>query len=105
MYYTYSAFRIEPRDAGDIVLISGINEESNATFNLYPNPVNDVLNIQSSKNITQMIITDMQGKIVSNLNSNQNIVQVNTASFLPGLYLLQLINEDGTTGTRRFIVE
>ncbi|MFH0895412.1 MAG: T9SS type A sorting domain-containing protein [Bacteroidota bacterium] len=105
VYYTYSKFRIEPRNAADVELISGINESANSTFNLYPNPATDVLNIQSSKNIAQVIITDVQGKVVSTRLVNESNIQLNTTSFLPGLYLLQLINEDGTTGTRRFIVE
>lgn len=64
---------------------------------LYPNPVNDLLNIDSNiHHFLKYEIYDVQGRIIkSELISNQNNFSINTSSLTKGLYVLNLISENG----------
>ena len=79
--------------------LSGIDEVSynNPGLNIYPNPANDILNIEL-KNIsgeTKLAIYDMTGKKVlnSSINTEQNRVSITELN--SGLYILKLINAKG----------
>jgi hypothetical protein len=68
------------------------NVESSKVFNLYPNPVKDVLNIDTQENTTNIQIFDAMGKVVF---QGTNEKQVNTNNFSKGLYVVQATFSDG----------
>ena len=68
------------------------NVESSKVFNLYPNPVKDVLNIDTQENTTNIQIFDAMGKVVYH---GTNEKQVNTKNFSNGLYVVQATFSDG----------
>lgn len=90
-------------------VLSVSNESLSNAFSLWPNPVQDMINLSvSTKHQDQIImsITDMNGKVISqlknNLRSGENKLQINTNDLMPGMYILQLTNGNATT-TRRFV--
>jgi uncharacterized repeat protein (TIGR01451 family) len=87
-------------DESDVVeVISAINEVNNTPIALWPNPANDVLNIQTAyRGIINII--DMQGKQVMSLTLNgQSTVDI--SSLPSGLY--QLVGEGKLIG--KFVKE
>jgi len=69
----------------------GINEANEAIeLSVYPNPVNDVLNITAKENITNVIVYDMVGKIVKNIDFNALSLTVNTDDLTSGSYLVKV---------------
>jgi hypothetical protein len=73
------------------------NNLGTSTFDLselsiYPNPFQEVLNIQSGKNDTILNIKlfDLTGKIIVNQKINNNNYQLNTTNFTSGIYLLEI---------------
>ena len=74
---------------------TGIWDNSSSSINLYPNPVNDILNISSSDNIKSLEIKDLLGRIIySSLDINSKIISLNTSNFINNVYLLSLIIND-----------
>ena len=72
--------------------IAGLAINKSIDFKLYPNPVENVLNIQINEQIIQFVIYDLNGKIV--LQSDQNNVDL---SFLQaGFYTIKIRTEKGT---------
>ena len=61
------------------------NENS---ISLYPNPVNDILNIQSTSEITQTIVYNMIGQEVINILGNKT--QIDMSNLVSGIYMVKI---------------
>ena len=67
-------------------------------FNVFPNPVTDVVTITNSESIgiEQIEIFDISGKTVKSLSfNNENEVQLNLGDFASGMYLLHIKTNEG----------
>jgi hypothetical protein len=77
----------------------GVDETSlSPIFNIYPNPTSGILNIEY-KNITNIKVVDMQGKIVISKNFSNSIDGkeiFDFSSFSKGIYQVVLVNNDKT---------
>jgi len=71
---------------------------TSVTFNIYPNPTTDILNIQSKENLpenTSLRIYDVVGKqVFSKLAENSNMNQINLSHLNSGIYILQIKGND-----------
>ena len=75
---------------------SNINELSFKDLNIYPNPNNGQFTITNSQEMTEVIITDLQGKIVYNNNNiNLNRVDVEINELERGMYMINIKTVDG----------
>ena len=75
-------------------------EFANNTISLYPNPAQEVLNVNSSNSIAKMEVYDMLGKKVA---SNNNAKNVNVAALGKGVYIVKVVKENGSVVAKRFI--
>ncbi|MDB3907163.1 PKD domain-containing protein [Crocinitomicaceae bacterium] len=73
----------------------GLLDLEGETFVAYPNPANDVLNIQSAQNIIRVELMDMTGRMVVSNEYNTKEVEVKTSQLAEGQYTLRAIQEDG----------
>jgi hypothetical protein len=74
------------------------------TINLYPNPVNDVLNINSTYALNNISISDINGRVVRNTSLNGTEAQINIADLASGVYLLKVVTSEGTV-TKKVVKE
>jgi len=82
----------------------GIEEKTKELkLNIYPNPTVELINIESTKLIDELVITDLNGKIVY-LESNiqQSLIQVNLSELTNGVYLIR-INSGETYNLKKII--
>ncbi len=70
------------------------------TISLYPNPAHVVLNISSTNSITKIEVYDMQGR---NVASNNNASNVNVESLVKGVYIVKVMQENGSVVAKQFI--
>lgn len=76
-------------------------DESKASeFAIYPNPVAEVLNIQSDSEFDSAMVTNLAGQTMFFSVSNN---QVAVGSLSKGLYIIDLVREDGTMEKAKFI--
>jgi arylsulfotransferase ASST/type IX secretion system substrate protein len=68
-----------------------VDESLESTFNIFPNPVNDILNIKSSLIIDKVEVFNIQGVLVSE-SLSQNFINVKNLS--SGMYLLKVYSEN-----------
>jgi hypothetical protein len=61
-------------------------------INVYPNPFNEEIKIEASKNV-QVSIVDITGKVVIPITTEKTIA---TSQFAAGLYFMKIYNEDGS---------
>lgn len=73
------------------------SEVRNIEFNIYPNPVSDVLNIQTAQQIDKVVIYNMQGRVVL---QSKAVSSVNVSSLNSGIYLLEIHTPKGTSAVR-----
>ena len=78
-------------------------EENTASFNVYPNPVNDILYIEAETEIEEVVVYDMFGRHqVTETPSHQGNVAVDVSSLNSGVYFVKIVTENGET-VQRFI--
>jgi hypothetical protein len=73
-----------------------------SSFNLYPNPVKNTLNIKSQDAISNVAVYDLLGKEVFSSNNVSNTLDVSSLS--NGVYLIRLTSNKGIA-TKRFVKE
>jgi hypothetical protein len=71
-------------------------------YKLYPNPTNNLLNVESNRSIDDIAIRDIHGKVVLNWNLTEN--QIDVSNLKPGIYLIEIL-EDQNRSYQRFIKE
>ena len=70
-----------------------VGEIDNEGLAIFPNPVNDVLNINYNKTINQIDIYDVYGKLVKTFTTVGNSINVSDLS--EGVYMLNMQTEEG----------
>lgn len=81
-------------------LLSNTNfSANNLKFNLYPNPTNDILNIEMENEIQSLEIYSLLGQKVMTAN-NKNI---NIGSLSNGLYMVRVQDIDGGVATQKLV--
>lgn len=69
---------------------------SSANISIYPNPVNDVVNISSPDFEIQTIsITDINGRVVKNIKVNNTTTNINVSDLNSGVYFMSVNTLDG----------
>lgn len=86
-------------------IISGIDViEDELNLSVYPNPANNQLNISiDGYNITQFRVFDCTGRMVKSNTASGNSVSVDISTLPNGMYLLNLVLNNGQHAIRRFV--
>ncbi|MES2836586.1 MAG: choice-of-anchor tandem repeat GloVer-containing protein [Bacteroidota bacterium] len=71
----------------------GMEEATNTTFGVYPNPNNGVFTIVSENSNTTFTITDITGKLVKTGTISANKTEVNLNEVTTGIYFLKVDNK------------
>lgn len=92
MDYTFSEFRIQPRDGDDITETSSIAEFNSIAVAIYPNPTADYVTIESAEFVGgNVIITDLTGREVMTQKVIGSLLTMDIRSLKAGQYILTLI--------------
>lgn len=83
-------------------------ETGNISISTYPNPVKNILLIESQESLssnTGVLISDITGKVLrsSSKKIGDNIISINVANLSKGVYFLRVTTEAGQVSTSRFI--
>lgn len=70
---------------------------------IYPNPANQTLFV-SGKNLQNIKIMDVSGKLIFERNINSDFEQINVNSLSKGVYLMQVLSNSGIS-TQKVIIE
>lgn len=63
---------------------------------VYPNPIVDIVNIDSNSKVSSVQVYDLSGKVVSTHTMNAVKNQINLGKLTPGVYMLKINTESGT---------
>jgi ligand-binding sensor domain-containing protein len=82
---------------------TGIDDNSNVSLKIYPNPVKDILHIDQFRVPVQLTIYDLTGNGILSRNLSGQFNSIDIHSLIPGVYILK-IKEEGKVITRKLIV-
>ncbi|MCB0400619.1 MAG: T9SS type A sorting domain-containing protein [Flavobacteriales bacterium] len=104
-HYSFSAYKILPRDINDIVVSTvGITERTQENVTVYPNPANDVINFNLAVNNATINIVDITGKTLKSVNTITNMTRVDVSDLANGVYFYTIATQGETMLTDRFII-
>lgn len=73
---------------------------------IFPNPGNGIININSENKFSDISISDMTGRIILNQKiNNENNIQLNLPEINSGIYFINIRFENGTTFSEKWIKE
>ncbi len=79
---------------------------SENAIGLYPNPVNDILNIVGKSELNNANLYDITGKLVMTIELNGVLsTELNVAELDKGIYLLQVMSVKGEISSQKFVKE
>ena len=91
----------EPSEICTVTVVDDAIEEMNASFNIYPNPVNDKLYIETLTQTQTVEIYDVYGRQQSMVNGQQSTV-IDVTNLNSGVYFVKVVTENGES-VKRFI--
>jgi hypothetical protein len=101
---TVSQMYLNLTTAGDSVVIdpsmpAGVNEFSAADsgFEMFPNPANENLTIETHKPATLIEVTDMLGRVITTITPTAAATTINTAELAEGVYLIRVHSGNAVT--------
>ena len=88
----------------DVKQSLGVNDLNSKSISYYPNPVKDILNLVSDKNVTNVSVYSIEGKLVKNFaNLDEAKVQLNLSGLTAGMYVVKATTKDSKTKTFKVI--
>lgn len=99
--YNYALTQVEVNNlyTNNTTLSTSNFHQNSLKVSLYPNPVLDILNIETEKEIKSLEIYNIQGQKVK--ISNQK--QINVSDLVTGMYLVKIKNVENSISTKKFI--
>ena len=80
---------------------AGLDDLESVSFNVYPNPSNNVWNIKTNSQVIKTIqVFDILGKQVLSLNPNSENARIDASGLTKGLYFAQINTEAGTNSVK-----
>lgn len=92
-------YYVDDFDYNDILSVGDFAAKN---FSAYPNPVNDILNIQANENISSVSIFNVLGQQVYQSNIDATSSQIDMSQYTSGAYFVK-VNIGGTEGTVKVI--
>ena len=83
--------------------ITGINDNFTDNIKIFPNPVKDLLFIETENEIEEVVVYDVYGRSLSTINSQQSTV-IDLAGLNTGIYFVKIVTNNGDV-VRRFVKE
>jgi len=76
--------------------VLSVKESSKVSIKAFPNPVTDILHIESPSKVKSVSVVDASGKFVSSYKLNTAKSQINLSGLVPGIYFVNIEMEDVT---------
>lgn len=107
-YYRITQVDFDGKYSSSPVVLVQMKCEASTAVKIYPNPVSSRLYIQSAKTVMQVNILNSGGqpvmKYVPSVNTG-GIFDINVQKLPSGIYMLQMINKDGTIDVNKLMKE
>ena len=89
----------------NMIILCGIDNYLLNSISLYPNPANDIINVECTINNVQieaMEVFDVYGKLINTVNVMDSPTQINVSSLASGMYFVRVTTGEGVV-TKSFV--
>lgn len=86
--------------SGSVSLAVSEADANKLKLSVFPNPVSEVLNLKSDKEITGVTVIDLSGKIIKR---EKGASQINVSNLAKGTYVVQAAYKNGSVENTKFI--
>jgi hypothetical protein len=104
VFYSFSEFKILPRNAADVQLLSGLNDLSSESISIYPNPTKDVMNVSGEYMINEIRVLDNAGREVLRSTPNSVLTTFAVENLVSGSYHVVVSTVNGTA-TKKMLIQ
>jgi uncharacterized repeat protein (TIGR01451 family) len=101
IYFDFN-FPIETNSVQTTFQLLNIGQAEVATAKIYPNPTNGLITIEANQDMTSVVLTDAQGRVIANLPVSSNLLTYDIAGLTSGVYCLKIRTANGTV-TRKLL--
>ncbi len=100
--YSFGLFGIQPRDANDVNMATGLNEISGSVVNVFPNPANNTLTMDlgNLNGRTEYSLTDATGRLVLSDVATSDRSTIDVSGLTDGMYVITLRNSSAVWSTQ-----
>lgn len=103
-YYYFDDFCVS-KDANRCDEVLSVQDRDNSTVEVFPNPTRGKVHFQSSVPINRLLVMDLSGRIVKQIDSFLQYEGVlNLTDYPSGMYLIQFQTKEGAS-TKRVVVQ
>jgi len=95
IYFDFN-FPVATNEAVTSFRVLGVDEFDISQIKVYPNPANDVVNVQSPSVIKSITVYDLQGRLIVAVNPNKQNSELNISHLNTGIYFFSIETEAGT---------
>ena len=74
---------------------TSINDIFDASFKMYPNPVNSVLNLDNISNVNNISVYNITGKLLRSIENYSVSTSLDLSDLLNGVYVIKFTTEEG----------
>lgn len=74
-------------------------------FEVYPNPVAEVITVASVEDASRVELCDIQGRVVKNVEMSGIVTRINVSDCPAGVYLLRVTDAEGRVSSRKVVIE
>ena len=97
-------FRLRPRSANDIELISSVKPVWGESIATYPNPFSNTIWIDNLDNAKRIVVVNLLGQQVMNVELfGDSSTSIQTENLPSGVYLVTIVNAKGERSVRKMI--
>jgi len=81
---------------------TGINDQTQEMFNIYPNPISGIVTIGNMENVSKIEIYSVTGKLVKSIEYINAVDQatINTEDLTSGMYIMTIFSGTSTSSTK-----
>ena len=94
-------------DWSEILIATATNSSIDSyllnSITLYPNPANDIVNVQCTMyNVQDVEVFDVYGKVINTINVTDNPTRINVSGLANGMYFVRVTTDEGVA-TKTFV--
>lgn len=105
IYFDYNAAVLTNTVLNTLQTTSGVHEFTSGSFDVYPNPSNGIVTVNSSNVISKITIINVLGEVVKSITVDSKQVIVDLTDLKSNVYFIQVIDTNNQTSIRKIVKE
>ena len=105
IYFDYNSAVLTNTVLNTLQSTTGVKELNASAFEVYPNPSNGLININSTEVITKVIVINVLGETVKSIAIDLKHVTIDITDLKSNVYFLQITDDKNQTNIRKIVKE